>query len=49
MLGGFLVGVLGDSLPFSTIFILLALINVPAVPAIYLMKGRANGNDSGSH
>jgi MFS family permease len=49
MMGGFLVGVLGDSLPFSTMFILLALINVPAVPAIYLMKGRANGKDSGSH
>jgi len=49
MLGGFLVGVLGDSLPFSTIFILLALINVPAVPAIYFIKGKANGNDSGSH
>lgn len=36
--GSVMLGVFGDVLPFSTIFLILALINVPALPAIYLMK-----------
>jgi predicted MFS family arabinose efflux permease len=37
-LGSLMVGVVGETLPFSTIFLMLALINLPAIPAIYLMK-----------
>ena len=37
-LGSFMVGVVGEAFPFSTIFLMLALINLPALPAIYLMK-----------
>ncbi len=37
-LGSVMLGVFGEILPFSTIFLMLALINVPALPAIYLMK-----------
>lgn len=39
-LGSFMVGVVGEVYPFSTIFLMLALINLPALPAIYLMKKR---------
>ena len=38
-LGSLMVGLVGGALPFSTIFLILALINVPALPAIYIMKG----------
>ena len=38
-LGSLMVGLVGGALPFSTIFLILALINVPALPAIYVMKG----------
>ena len=38
-LGSLIVGLVGGALPFSTIFLILALINVPALPAIYIMKG----------
>jgi MFS family permease len=37
-LGSLMVGLVGGTLPFSTIFLILALINVPALPAIYIMK-----------
>jgi len=37
-LGSVMVGVVGDAFPFSTIFLMLALINIPALPAIYLMR-----------
>ena len=37
-LGSLMVGVVGDAFPFSTIFLMLALINLPAIPAIYLMR-----------
>lgn len=37
-LGSFMVGVVGEAFPFSTIFLMLALINLPAIPAIYLMR-----------
>jgi MFS family permease len=37
-IGSILLGVFGEALPFSTIFLMLALINVPALPAIYIMK-----------
>jgi predicted MFS family arabinose efflux permease len=37
-LGSLMVGVVGETFPFSTIFLMLALINLPAIPAIYLMK-----------
>jgi len=37
-LGSFMVGVVGEAYPFSTIFLMLAVINVPAIPAIYLMR-----------
>jgi len=37
-LGSFMVGVVGEAYPFSTIFLMLALINLPAIPAIYLMR-----------
>lgn len=37
-LGSLMLGVFGDTLPFSTIFLILAFINVPALPAIHLMK-----------
>jgi DHA1 family multidrug resistance protein-like MFS transporter len=37
-LGSVMLGVFGETLPFSTIFLILGLINVPALPAIYLMK-----------
>jgi hypothetical protein len=33
-----MVGVVGEAFPFSTIFLMLALINLPALPAIYLMR-----------
>jgi hypothetical protein len=36
-----MLGVLGETLPFSTIFLILAFINVPALPGIYLMKDNA--------
>jgi predicted MFS family arabinose efflux permease len=38
-LGSLMVGLVGGALSFSTIFLILALINVPALPAIYTMKG----------
>jgi len=37
-LGSVMVGVVGDTFPFSSIFLMLALINIPALPAIYLMR-----------
>jgi len=37
-LGSIMLAVFGEALPFSTIFLILALINVPALPAIYIMK-----------
>lgn len=37
-LGSVMLWVLGDTLPFYTIYLILGLINVPALPAIYLMK-----------
>jgi MFS family permease len=37
-IGSIMLGVFGEALPFSTIFLMLALINVPALPAIYIMK-----------
>ena len=37
-IGSILLGVFGEALPFSTIFLLLALINVPALPAIFVLK-----------
>jgi len=36
--GSFMLGVVGETYPFSTIFLMLALITLPALPAIYLMK-----------
>jgi DHA1 family purine base/nucleoside efflux pump-like MFS transporter len=39
-LGSVMLGVFGDTLPFSTIFLILAIMNVPALPAIHLMKGK---------
>ena len=38
--GSLMLGVFGANLPFSTIFLVLGLINVPALPAIYLMKDK---------
>jgi predicted MFS family arabinose efflux permease len=37
-LGSFMVGVVGENYPFSTIFLMLGLITLPALPAIYLMR-----------
>ncbi|MCW4050827.1 MAG: MFS transporter [Candidatus Bathyarchaeota archaeon] len=37
-LGSLMLGIFGDTIPFSTIFLILGLINIPALPAIYLMK-----------
>ena len=37
-LGSFMMGIVGEAFPFSTIFLMLALINLPAIPAIYLMR-----------
>jgi len=37
-LGSLMVGVVGESYPFSTIFLMLALINIPTLPAIYVMR-----------
>ena len=37
-LGSMMVGLIGGVLPFSTIFLILALVNIPALPAIYIMK-----------
>ncbi|MGD2200076.1 MAG: MFS transporter [Candidatus Bathyarchaeota archaeon] len=37
-LGSAMVGLVGESLPFSTIFLILAAINVPALPAIAIMR-----------
>jgi predicted MFS family arabinose efflux permease len=37
-LGSFMVGIVGEAFPFSTIFLILALINLPTLPAIYIMK-----------
>jgi predicted MFS family arabinose efflux permease len=37
-LGSVMVGVVGEAFPFSTIFLMLALINIPTLPAIYLMR-----------
>ena len=42
-LGSFMVGVVGDAFPFSTIFLMLALINLPTLPAIYLMRKKKDG------
>lgn len=39
-LGSVMLGVFGDTLPFSTIFLILAIINVPALPAIHLMEDK---------
>ena len=39
-LGSLMLGVFGATLPFSMIFLTLGLINVPALPAIYLMKDK---------
>ena len=40
LLGSVMLGLFGDTLPFSTIFLILGLINVPALPAIYFMKDK---------
>jgi hypothetical protein len=37
-LGSLMVGIVGETFPFSTIFLMLALINIPTLPAIYVMK-----------
>jgi len=37
-LGSAMVGLVGESLPFSQIFLILALINIPSIPAIWIMK-----------
>jgi MFS family permease len=37
-LGSFMLGVVGETFPFPTIFLMLALINLSALPAIYLMR-----------
>ena len=39
-LGSLMLGVFGDTLPFSTMFLILAVINVPALPAIHFMKDK---------
>jgi predicted MFS family arabinose efflux permease len=41
-LGSLMIGVYGDNLHFSTIFLLLGLINIPALPAIHFMKRTQN-------
>jgi len=33
----------GEAFPFSTIFLMLALINLPTLPAIYLMRKKKEG------
>jgi predicted MFS family arabinose efflux permease len=40
-LGSAMVGLVGESLPFSQIFLILALINIPSIPAIWIMKESA--------
>ena len=37
-LGSFMLGFVGETFPFPTIFLMLALINLPALPAIHLMR-----------
>ena len=37
-LGSLMVGIVGENYPFSTIFLMLALINIPTLPAIYAMR-----------
>ena len=37
-LGSLMVGIVGETFPFSTIFLILALINLPTLPAIYAMR-----------
>jgi predicted MFS family arabinose efflux permease len=37
-LGSLMVGIVGETYPFSTIFLMLALINIPTLPAIYAMR-----------
>jgi predicted MFS family arabinose efflux permease len=37
-LGSLMVGIVGETFPFSTIFLMLALINIPTLPAIYAMR-----------
>jgi predicted MFS family arabinose efflux permease len=37
-LGSILVGLIGGTFPFSNIFLILAFVNIPALPAIYIMK-----------
>jgi hypothetical protein len=36
--GGYLAGSLGGNLPYTTIFLLLAAINLPAVAGVHFMK-----------
>lgn len=45
--GSVLAGVFAEALPFSTIFIIAALINAPAIPSIYLMEPTDQKNESG--
>jgi len=40
--GSILAGVFADALPFSTIFLIAAFINAPAIPSIYLMRKTTN-------
>jgi predicted MFS family arabinose efflux permease len=42
-LGSFMLGFVGETFPFPTIFLMLALINLPALPAIYLMRKPKDG------
>jgi predicted MFS family arabinose efflux permease len=37
-LGSVMVGLVGESLPFKTIFLILAVINIPTLPAIAIMR-----------
>jgi len=37
-MGSLMVGIVGETYPFSTIFLILALINLPTLPAIYAMR-----------
>ena len=43
-LGSLMLGIVGGVLPFPTIFLMLALINVPALPAIYVMNDQKKKN-----
>ena len=39
-LGSLMLGVFGATLPFSTIFLILGLVNIPALPAIHFMRDK---------